>query len=111
MRTQVAKWLRAFWFSAQKVDLAEDAKLSNVWLKEADELLALIQGEQERDVVSLAYDAGYAYAKKSLAPQPERDREAAQELCRIYFEIAAEAIGGDAVRAKRDKLLGGQEDE
>jgi hypothetical protein len=30
---------------------------------------------------------------------------AAERLCRIYFEIAAEAIGEDAVRCKRDAAL------
>jgi hypothetical protein len=34
-----------------------------------------------------------------------RDR-AAQDLCRIYFEIAEEAIGGDEVRRQRDERIG-----
>ena len=32
---------------------------------------------------------------------------AAQKLCEIYFNIAAEAIGEDVVRAKRDAALKG----
>ena len=32
--------------------------------------------------------------------------EAAQKLCKIYFDIATEAIGEDNVRLKRDKIIG-----
>lgn len=32
--------------------------------------------------------------------------EAAQKLCEVYFNIAAAAIGEDAVRKQRDELLG-----
>lgn len=33
------------------------------------------------------------------------DMAAAERLCRIYFEIAAEAIGEDSVRAERDRRI------
>ena len=34
-----------------------------------------------------------------------RDIEAARKLCEIYFDIAAEIIGPEAVRARRDEIL------
>lgn len=33
------------------------------------------------------------------------ETKAAAELCRIYFEIAAEAIGEEEVRKQRDKRI------
>lgn len=37
-----------------------------------------------------------------------KEIEAARKLCEIYFNIAAETIGEDAVRAKRDELIKGE---
>lgn len=34
-----------------------------------------------------------------------KQKEAAKELCKIYFEIASEAIGEDEVRRRRDKII------
>lgn len=34
-----------------------------------------------------------------------KDLELAQRLCEIYFTIAADAIGEDVVRHKRDRIL------
>lgn len=36
----------------------------------------------------------------------EFDSQAAERLCKIYFEIAAEVIGEVAVRAERDRRIG-----
>ena len=48
-----------------------------------------------------------ALARKKYNNRPTE--YAAQKLCEIYFNIAAEAIGEDAVRAKRDAALKGGE--
>ena len=37
---------------------------------------------------------------------PPDNLTAAQQLCEIYFEIAAEAIGEDEVRKRRDAIIG-----
>ena len=43
--------------------------------------------------------------------QAQRKISAAEALCQIYFEIAAAAIGEDAVRAQRDARLAELEKE
>ena len=35
----------------------------------------------------------------------EVTKRAAEKLCRVYFEIAAEAVGEDAVRSERDRRI------
>ena len=37
--------------------------------------------------------------------QAIREIEAAKELCEIYFNIAAEIIGEDEVRKRRDEVI------
>ena len=39
-------------------------------------------------------------------PEIKKEREAYMNLCQVYFDIAAEAIGEDAVREKRDNKIG-----
>lgn len=42
---------------------------------------------------------------EAMARDAEQTKRAAESLCRVYFEIASEAIGEDCVRAERDKRL------
>jgi hypothetical protein len=42
---------------------------------------------------------------KECREQLAAEREAAQAVCKIYFEIAAAVIGEDEVRRKRDAAL------
>jgi hypothetical protein len=73
-------------------------------------------GDREYDA-RMHYNSEFIAAARTLVPRlldaleaAERERDvrdrAAQDLCRIYFEIAEEAIGGDEVRRQRDERIG-----
>lgn len=59
---------------------------------------ARAKGEEER-LSKRVYDLERQCAEK------DAEIEAAKELCAIYFEIAAAAIGEDQVRSLRDAAL------
>ena len=45
---------------------------------------------------------------ENTRPAPEAENKAAQKLCEIYFNIAANAIGEDEVRKQREQALKGE---
>lgn len=49
----------------------------------------------------LAVDQVRSFLKRKLVDEPK----AAQRLCELYFNIAAEAVGEDEVRRRRDAAL------
>ena len=59
-----------------------------------------------KDVVQQSPIKKYNDRLVDIPPEIEKEREASMKLCQVYFDIAAEAIGEDAVREKRDKKIG-----
>jgi hypothetical protein len=49
--------------------------------------------------------AGMAKRLEAAERDARATKRSAETLCRIYFEIAAEAVGEDKVRAERDRRI------
>lgn len=55
--------------------------------------------------IALRFFNDHAAAIEAMERDAEQTKAAAERLCEIYFNIAAEAIGEDAVRTKRDAAI------
>lgn len=73
----------------------------HITLTQAREM-ALFQAERSRERQKWA---DTQEENKQLQQQLSEEREAAKKLCKIYFDIAAEVIGEEAVREKREQAL------
>jgi hypothetical protein len=110
LQAQIAEWEASFKLyddaSRRAIAMWQEAHpdKSDTWPAQAN-LIVWLMGE--RDQLQLAEERARAGWKAELkrANQLQEKVDAAQELCRIYFEIAERTVGEEQVRKERDAAI------